>query len=110
MTTPDNNFVTSVVESARTTQETLAAAYTNWADTVASLTAGKPELPDAHKAVEQWFDLAHKVLDGQRDLVASILASSNQAAATVTEQTTDLADGAVPTATAATKQARRPKS
>jgi len=58
MTTPTDQFV----DIANRSQEAVATAVHNWADTVQSfaskLTAGQSQLPDPHTVVDQYFDFA----------------------------------------------------
>jgi len=67
MTTPTDQFV----DIANRSQEAVATAVHNWADTVQSfaskLTAGQSQLPDPHTVVDQYFDFAEKVLASQRE-------------------------------------------
>jgi hypothetical protein len=77
-------------------QEALTSAVRTWADTVQTVVGtaavGRPALPDAHAAVDRYFDLAQQVLDNQRKFALAVLAFSAQAAETVTDQASKVTD------------------
>jgi hypothetical protein len=92
MTAPTDQFV----EIANRTQEAVTTAVRTWADTVQSVAGGfaggRPALPDAHVAVDRYFDFAHQVLDNQRRFAQSVLTAGTQAAEAVTEQASRAAE------------------
>lgn len=68
------------------TQDAVTGAARTWADTLRSVTSGRPEVPDAHVVVERCFGLAQQVLDHQRAFATTLLDAGSKAAETVTEQ------------------------
>jgi len=86
MTTPTDQFV----DIANRSQEAVATAVHNWADTVQSfaskLTAGQSQLPDPHTVVDQYFDFAEKVLASQREFAQQWASATLKATEAVTEQ------------------------
>lgn len=71
-------------------QEQVSAGVRAWADAVSAatedLTAERPAYLDPKAIVEKYFDTAQQVLDQQREVVKSFLATSTEAGKTVTEQ------------------------
>ena len=86
MTTPTDQFV----DIANRSQEAVTTAVRTWADTVQSfaskLTAGQSQLPDLSSVVDQYFDLAEKVLANQRELAQQWASGAVKASTAVTEQ------------------------
>ena len=86
MTTPTDQFV----DIANRSQEAVTTAVRTWADTVQSfaskLTAGQSQLPDLSSVVDQYFDLAEKVLANQRELAQQWASATLKATEAVTEQ------------------------
>ena len=76
------------------TQDAVTGAVRTWADTVQSLTSGQPKLPDAHVAVDRYFDFARQMLDTQRAVVTTVLDAGSKAAETVTDTVAGKAAGA----------------
>ena len=86
MTTPSDQFV----DIANRSQEAVTTAVRTWADTVQSfaskLTAGQSQLLDLSSVVDQYFDLAEKVLANQRELAQQWASATLKATEAVTEQ------------------------
>jgi hypothetical protein len=86
MTTPTDQFV----DIGNRSQEAVTTAVRTWADTVQSfaskLIAGQSQLPDLSSVVDQYFDLAEKVLANQRELAQQWVSATLKATEAVTEQ------------------------
>ena len=86
MTTPTDQFV----DIANRSQEAVTTAVRTWADTAQSfaskLTARQSQLPDLSSVVNQYFDLAEKVLANQRELAQQWASATLKATEAVTEQ------------------------
>jgi len=85
MTAPNDQFV----DIANRSQEAVTAAIRTWAGTMQGF-AGKlapgQQLPDVQSVVGQYFDLAEKVLAGQRELARQWASAATKASETVTQQ------------------------
>jgi hypothetical protein len=86
MATPTDQFV----DIANRSQEAVTTAVHTWADTVQSfaskLIAGQSQLGDLSSVVDQYFDLAEKVLANQRELAQHWASATLKATEAVTEQ------------------------
>ena len=86
MTTPNDQFV----DIANRGQEAVTTAIHNWADNVQSfaskLTSGQSQLPNLQSVVDRYFDLAEKVLAGQREFAQQWASATLKATEAVTEQ------------------------
>jgi hypothetical protein len=86
MTAPTDQFV----DIAKRSQEAVTTAVRTWADTVQSfagnISAGQSQLPDPAGLVDQYFDLAEKLLTNQRQLAQQFVTATLKAAETVQEQ------------------------
>ena len=86
MATPTDQFA----DIANRSQEAVTTAVRTWADTVQSfaskLTAGQSQLADLSSVVDQYFDLAEKVLANQRELAQQWESATLKATEAVTEQ------------------------
>jgi hypothetical protein len=113
MTAPTDQFV----DIANRSQEAVTTAVRTWAETMqgfaSTFASGPSQLPDMQRVVEQYFDLAGKILAGQRELAqqwasAAVTASdavagqarsaAQPAAAHTVNATEDLVDTAAATA------------
>jgi len=85
MTEPQDQFAALINHS----QEATTTAISRWADTVQSFAgrAGRGELPDLSRVVDQYFSFAEQVLADQRQLAQQWASATVTASAAVTEQT-----------------------
>ena len=86
MSAPYSQFV----DNTNRGQEAVTTAVHSWADSVQSfagkLTSGQPQLSDLQGVVEQYFDLAEKVLANQREFAQQWASATGKALGAVTEQ------------------------
>ena len=86
MTAPTDQFV----DIANRSQEAVTTAVRTWADTVQSfasrLSSGQSQLPGLSSVVDQYFNLAEKVLANQREFVQQWASAAVKATEAVTEQ------------------------
>jgi hypothetical protein len=86
MSAPYSQFV----DSPNRGQEAVTTAVHSWADTVQSfagkLTSGQSQLPDLQGVVDQYFDVAEKVLANQREFARQWASATGRAFGAVTEQ------------------------
>jgi len=86
MTAPTDQFV----DIANRSQEAVTTAVRTWAETMQSFAnaaaSGPSQLPDMQGVVEQYFDLAGKILAGQRELAQQWASAAVKATGAVTGQ------------------------
>jgi hypothetical protein len=86
MSAPYSQFV----DNTNHGEEAVTTAVRTWGDTVQSfagnLTSGQSPLPALQGVVEQYFDLAEKVLANQREFAQQWASATGQAFGVVTEQ------------------------
>ena len=86
MTMPTGQFA----DTARPSQEAITTAVHSWADTMQSfasnLASGQSQMPDLQHVVDQYFDLAEKILANQRELAQQWTSATAKASQAVTEQ------------------------
>ena len=86
MSAPYSQFV----DSTNRGEDAVTTAVRSWADTVQSfagtLTSGQAQLPDPQSVVEQYFDLAEKVLANQREFAQQWASATSQVFGAMTEQ------------------------
>jgi BMFP domain-containing protein YqiC len=86
MTAPTDQFV----DIANRSQEAVITAVRTWADTVQSfaskLSSGQSQLPGLPTVVDQYFDVAEKVLASQREFTQQWASATVKATEAVTEQ------------------------
>ena len=86
MTAPTDQFV----DIAYRSQEAVTTAVRTWAEAMQSFASraasGPSQLPDVQGLVEQYFDLAGKILAGQRELAQQWASAAVKATDAVTGQ------------------------
>jgi hypothetical protein len=94
MTAPTDQFT----QLAHRGQEAFsAAAVRTWQNTLRAYPGAIPSteaLPDVDATVDATFDLAARVLDGQREFTKAFVSVATQSFKAITEQATQLADQA----------------
>jgi hypothetical protein len=94
MTAPTDQFT----QLAHRGQEAFSAAVRAWQNTLRSYPGGAvpstEALPDVDATVDAAFDLAARVLDGQREFTKALVSVATQSFKTITEQATQVADQA----------------
>ncbi len=96
MTASTDTLIDSFVEGAQRTQEAVTGAVTGavrtWTDSIQSLTAGRPAVPDAQVVVDRWFEVVQTMLDTQKAFAKTVAGAGAQAAEIVSEQATKAAE------------------
>jgi hypothetical protein len=93
MTAPTDQFT----QLAHRGQEAFSAAVRAWQNTLRSYPGAIPSteaLPDVDATVDAAFDLAARMLDGQREFTKALVSVTTQSFTTITEQATQVADQA----------------
>jgi hypothetical protein len=93
MTAPTDQFT----QLADRGQEAFSAAVRAWQNTLRSYSGAAPSteaLPTVDATVDAAFDLAGRVLDGQREFTKALVSVATQSFKTITEQDTQIADQA----------------
>ena len=93
MTAPTDQFS----QLAHRGQEAFSAAVRTWQNTLHSYPGAAPSteaLPDVDATVDAAFDLAARVLDGQREFTKAFVSVATQSFKTIAEQATQIADQA----------------
>lgn len=93
MTAPTDQFA----QLAHRGQEAFSATVRAWQNTLRSYPGAIPSteaLPDVDATVDAAFDLAARVLDGQREFTKALVSVATQSFKTITEQATQVAEQA----------------
>jgi hypothetical protein len=93
MSAPTDQFT----QLAHRGQEAFSAAARAWQNTLRSYPGAAPSteaMRDVDATVDAAFDLAARVLDGQREFTKALVSVATQSFKTITEQATQVADQA----------------